>query len=221
MTKRHFRLTILISILFLAACSTKKICNEGLNLLPMYGEQEKCDEQLLADKEFLKECEQQFKNRDTAAKYYIEKGWDFFYDKNYDLAMKRFNQAWLLDSLNSETYWGFGNILGVRHQYKESIALLRQSIKINPDNPRVYECISVSYGQLFFETKDITYLNQSIESLKKAISFDPKNSQALGQLTAAYSYYNQKDSARKYLSITDSINPDAINPEVREILKEQ
>jgi len=39
-------------------------------------------------------------------------------------------------------------------------------------------------------------------------------------LTVAYSYFNQKDSARKYLEITDRLDPKAVNPEVREMLKE-
>jgi tetratricopeptide (TPR) repeat protein len=143
----------------------------------------------------------------------------FFYKNHYDTAMMRFNQAWLLDSLNADIYWGFGNIISLRdRKFKESLTYFEKSLKMSPDNPRVWESASTSYGQLFFETKDIDLLNKSIEHLKNSIALEPNNARAYGQLTAAYSYFMQKDSARKYLQITDNLDPTAVNPEVREIL---
>ena len=63
-------------------------------------------------------------------------------------------------------------------------------------------------------------LNKAIDNLKQSVSLDPTNALAYGQLTACYSYFNQKDSARKYLEITDRIDPNAIHPEVRELLND-
>ena len=80
----------------------------------------------------------------------------------------------------------------------------------------MWESAATSYGQLFFESKDINLLNTSIEYLKTSIKLDPSN--ARGQLTASYSYFMQKDSAKKYLRITDKLDPSAVNPEVRKIL---
>ncbi len=147
-------------------------------------------------------------------------GWEYFYESDYETSMKRFNQAWLLDSLNADVYWGFGNLLGTRHEFRKSVPLLEKSIKLNPKNSKVYECIATSYEQLFFETRDIALLNKSFDNLKASIQLDPNNASAFGQLTGAYSYFTQKDSARKYLALTDKLDPKAINPEVRKILTE-
>ncbi len=217
MTKLAGQTLLFLTLFFLNCTSTEK-CPEGINLLPMFGGQPKCEEQLKDDRKFISECEAQFKNRQIASKYHVDKGWEYFYKTDYETSMKRFNQAWLLDSLNAEVYWGFGNLLGTKHEFRESIPLLEKSIKLNPANPKSYECIATSYGQLFFETKDVALLNKSIDNLKIATQLDPRNASAFGQLTGAYSYFTQKDSARKYLALTDRLDPKAVNPEVRKML---
>ena len=219
MTKSIRQTFLSFSLLLLSCASTEK-CPEGINLLPMYGRQTKCEEQLNDDKKFISECDAQFKDRKNAAKYHVDKGWEYFYKADYKTSMKSFNQAWLLDSSNADIYWGFGNILGTKHEFRESLPLLEKSITLNPNNPKVYECIATSYGQLFFENKDVGLLNKTIDNLKTSIQLDPKNANAFGQLTGAYSYFNQKDSALKYLELTDKLDPRAVNPEVRKILTE-
>jgi tetratricopeptide (TPR) repeat protein len=214
------RQPLIFLLLFFLNCTSTEKCPEGINLLPLFGGQTKCEEQLKADKIFISECEAKFKNRQIAAKYHVNKGWEYFYKTIYDTAMKRFNQAWLLDSLNAEVYWGFGNLLGTKHEFKESLPLLEKSIKLNPNNSKVYECMATSYGQLFFETKNALFLNKAIDNLKTAIKLNPKSASAFGQLTGAYSYFTQKDSARKYLALTDKLDPKAVNIEVRKILTE-
>ena len=207
--------------LFFSSCTSTEKCPAGINLLPMYGGQTKCEEQLKDDKKFISECNAQFKNRQIASTYHVDKGWEYFYKKDYETSMRRFNQAWLLDSLiNADVYWGFGNLLGTKHEFRKSLPLLEKSIKLNSNNPKVFECIATSYGQLFFETKDAILLNKSIDNLKFAIQLDPKSASAFGQLTAAYIYFTQKDSARKYLALTDKIDPKAITPEIRKLLTE-
>jgi tetratricopeptide (TPR) repeat protein len=205
-------------LLFICCGCERADCPDGINKLPMYGHVQKCKQQLDYDKKFLQDCDKQFKDRQDGANFYIDRGWAYFYKNQFDTAMMRFNQAWLLDSLNADIYWGLGNILGLRDKnFNESLIYLERSLKLNPNNPRVWESASTSYGQLFFETKDRDLLDKSIEHLKNSIAIDP-NARTYGKLTAAYSYFIQKDSARKYLQITDKLDPTAVNPEVREIL---
>ncbi|WP_395062210.1 tetratricopeptide repeat protein [Flavobacterium sp.] len=210
---------LVLFVLCQFGCNSTQDCPEGINLLPMYGNLKKCDSQVQMDTDFIIESEKQFKNRKLASEYYVSKGWQYFYENNYDLSMKRFNQAWLLDNKNANVYWGFGNLLGLKKDYKSSISFFEKSIKINPKNSKVYESLSTSYGQIFFETKDIKYINLTIESLKKAVKIEPNNGRMYGQLASAYSYFNQKDSLVKYIKITDNIDPKFVNPEVRKFVK--
>ena len=74
---------------------------------------------------------------------------------------------------------------------------------------------------MFFKTQNIDLLNKTVENLKNVVRLEPKNAGAYGQLTGAYSYFYQKDSANKYLKITDKLDPKAVNPEVRKMLRKK
>jgi Tfp pilus assembly protein PilF len=210
-------LFILISLLA-SNCTHSQDCIDGINKLPMYGEVKKCKEQIEYDKSFIADCDKTFKDRKEAAAHMLKRGWQYLYDRKPDTAMMRFNQAWLLDSLNYEVYWGFADLLGMQGKFKESIYFFERSTRLNSGNARIWMDASNSYGNLFFTTKDKKYLNASISALKKAAVLDPKNPQVYGQLTSAYCYFTQKDSARKYLKITEKLDPSAVNPQAKTML---
>jgi tetratricopeptide (TPR) repeat protein len=218
MTK-NLQLTFICSLF--VGCSSAQDCNPSINLLPMYGNIPKCKEQLQSDKKFIAFADLKFKDRKTASLSYIKLGWDYYYKNDPETAMKRFNQAWLLDSLNADIYWGFGNLLGKKGELKASIPYFEKSLRLNQNNSKVYEGLAISYCLLFDKTRDLKILNKAIETLRKADSLDKNNPRILAQLTTAYSYYVQKDSAYKYLSLTDKIDPTAIHPEVRALLKKR
>ena len=139
----------------------------------MYGKTSKCAEQLDSDKDFILECDKIFNNRKVAAEHHIEWAWSYYYNNEFDSAIMRFNQAWLLDSLNADVYWGFGNIVGMKGQFNESLEYLEISLKLNPDNARVWESASTSYGRQFNKTKNQDLLAKSIKYLKKSVMLDP------------------------------------------------
>ena len=53
------------------SCKGQTECPEGINLLPMYGEVEKCERQLELDNEFVLEASKKFKNRKEASEYFV------------------------------------------------------------------------------------------------------------------------------------------------------
>ena len=207
--------------LFFIGCSLAQDCKEGINLIPMYGGSPKCEQQIKSDNDFFAFVDSKFKDRKVAALSYVELGWDYFYKNDLETSMKRFNQAWLLDSLNADVYWGFGNLLGRKGDLKASIPFFKKSLKLKPDNAKVYESLATSYGQSFATTQEASLLNKAIESLKIADNLDRNNPRILAQLTSAYSYFSQKDSAYKYLRLTDQLDQKAIHPKVRELLKQK
>lgn len=214
------RLLLIFICLGFIGCSSAQECKEGSNLLPMYGNTIKCEQQLKADKDFFAFVDAKFKDRKTASLSYAQLGWDYFYKNELETSMKRFNQAWLLDSLNADVYWGFGNLLGRQNQFQASVPYFEKSLKLKPNNSKVYESLATSYGQLFISNQKSETLNKVIHVLKKANALDKNNPRILSQLTSAYSYFMQKDSALKYLKLTDKIDPNATNPEVRILLKQ-
>ena len=100
----------------------------NIRLLPKYGYREKSPAQQQADREFMDEMMRQpsFNNNPAAAsRAMIEKGFEYLSQGDLRTAMYRFNQAYLLDSLNVEIYRGYAAVyeaLGDRErtrQYKD------------------------------------------------------------------------------------------------------
>ena len=219
MTKSSFIITALaLAILTPCLLSFSDDCPQNINLLPMYGQVKKCTVQLKADSAFLKECEENFIDRREASKYYVGKGWSYFNKKMPDSAMMRFNQAWLLDSLNADVYWGFGNLTGMKKKYAASLPLFNRSVQLDPTNARVWEGMAASQLSLYEQGGSSASLHNGIQSLKKSVKLDPENPRVYAQLTTAYCLARQKDSAAKYLILTDRLDKNAISPNVRKLL---
>lgn len=185
----------------------------------MYGGVIKCREQIDIDNDFIAEADRQFKKRHEASAYYSSRGWDYFYKNDMEAAMKRFNQAWLLDSLNYQAYWGFGNIYGSNKKYLESLEYFKKAEALNDKNPALLESIFTSYLNIFNETKDKKYLDKGIDYLRKSFLIDTSNNRVVALLVMANNYYNQKDSAAKYLRIIDVRDSTLIDNETRQIIK--
>jgi tetratricopeptide (TPR) repeat protein len=83
------------------------------NTLPMYGgpDHVKTPYQLEADEKFIQAVAQKGESREKASQAVAAGGWAFFNKGDLSTAMKRFNQAWLLDPNNPEIYKGFAAIL--------------------------------------------------------------------------------------------------------------
>ena len=219
------KVKLLILVLVISGCDMLyHMQNVGsgytrINLKPMYGGVKKDKHYQKADKDFLEHCDKIFPSRDTAAKAYVGIAWKYYNKKQYGAAMRRFNQAWLLDSLNADVYWGFGSIQGERGKFKESVDLLNRSIELNPKNPIVWQSISISYGNLFFYTKDSTYLQKNNLALRESNRlYKSKNAQVLGQLVTSYYVMNKRDSVIKYTNKADALDPSVVISQVREYI---
>ena len=105
-----------LSIFALVGCASGPH-QRNINEIPEYGNQPKSPEMLQADQQFLntvKGKEQQ------AFDHMMAVGWSFFKRGNIGTAIKRFNQAWLIDSTRYESYWGFAAAEGRLNNFETS-----------------------------------------------------------------------------------------------------
>ena len=94
--------------------------------LPMYGQPgvarpenlKKIDEDLIRDATF------RFGNRQAASRALVEQGWASVRKGMLDTAMRRFNEAWLLNPKNYQAFWGFGAVLSEQEKLAEAIEQL-------------------------------------------------------------------------------------------------
>jgi thioredoxin-like negative regulator of GroEL len=98
------------------------------NVLPKYGALPKSEAQKAADAKFLASIDETYKgNRKKAAEDLSARGWQFLRQGNSPDAMRRFNQAWLLDSSNGTVLWGMAAIQADSGKLDESLTLFAEA----------------------------------------------------------------------------------------------
>src|SRR5262245_24634727 len=87
--------------------------SEGTEKLPMYGQPEIARPEHLkqADEAFIRDATFRFGSRGAASRALSEQGWASVRKGMLDVAMRRFNEAWLLNAKNYQAFWGFGAVL--------------------------------------------------------------------------------------------------------------
>ncbi len=138
-------LRILITALLLATWSLCQLAfAENISLLPKYGSLPKNEAQKKADQQFLAEIDSQYSgDRKKAAADIASSGWQFLRQGNNSAAIKRFNQAWLLDSANGNALWGMavvssntGNTMGALALFLEAQRSVGGDIDFDADYAR-------------------------------------------------------------------------------------
>jgi tetratricopeptide (TPR) repeat protein len=84
-----------------------------IDQVPFYGgmDRNSFPELKKADEELISGAAKEFGSRESASKAWVERGFRLYDQNDYITAMKRFNQAWLLDPKNPDVYFGFGAML--------------------------------------------------------------------------------------------------------------
>lgn len=101
---------------------------QDINLQPKYGSLPKNDAQKAADARFVASVDDQFKgDRRKAAAAAAGRGWQYLRQGNAPDAMRRFNQAWLLDSTNGAALWGMAAIQAGSGKIDESLELFAEA----------------------------------------------------------------------------------------------
>ncbi len=101
-------------------------CPHPPNECPMLGGIEKDEDMKAADETFIEKTEELGLSREEGAKVSIQLGWKYFLNADYASAMKRFNQAWILDPSNGDIYHGMAAVVAERDKDVDAAELLFQ-----------------------------------------------------------------------------------------------
>ena len=125
-----------LSIIALVGCASAPR-QRSINEIPEYGNQPKSAEMLQADQEFLALTKGKEKE---SFDHMMNVGWSFFKRGDIGTAIKRFNQAWLIDSTRYESYWGFAaaegrlnNLETSKHYYEKALSHNGDTKILNPE----------------------------------------------------------------------------------------
>jgi tetratricopeptide (TPR) repeat protein len=198
----------------------------NINLLPMYGGARKSKKLQAADARFLAASDRNEPNRAVAATQLVKRGMDYFRAGDHVTAMKRFNQAWLLDSTNADIYWGYGILRGEQGNYDESVRFLSNSLKRQPDNQALTADLASTLLQRYDTFRAKPDLERSIVLSELCVSRETSQPDSISQVLAytnlAIGYFFKQDYARawEWTDRARRLDPGAVAPAFLEQLRQ-
>ncbi len=104
-----------------------------------------------ADEAFVVNAASEFGgDRRLAAIAWTDQADRYFAEGNLDLAMRRYNQAWLLDPTSYEVFLGFGRVMLAQQRYDSAVAQLRRSLQLCDEAaalPAILSDLGVAYSR--------------------------------------------------------------------------
>ena len=133
-----------------------------------------------ADKTFLAETEKRGYSRAQGSDMSVTLGWRYFRER-HDMAtaMKRFNQAWLLDPDNGDAFHGFAVLVMARDRDAgQAERLFQRGITASRQSPGIW----LDYGRFLVMVKKP---GEAVAPLRKALTFADMGPDAEALLTLA------------------------------------
>lgn len=175
MVKSLVGASIVCLVVLLAAC-TPKHADTGMqtgypiNERPMYGGVEKTPAMLKADEKYITAILKEWHTREEGARQVSKVGWKYFSNGDISTAIKRFNQAWLLNDREYSAYWGFALVYVLRDQnVTDAHAMFEKALSLEPNQGNFY----VEYGR-FLEENKIGEIDKAIALSKQGVGMNPK-----------------------------------------------
>jgi tetratricopeptide (TPR) repeat protein len=177
---------LFVWVLTLTGClATSPVTQQTrIDEVPMYGGIDRLaiPELKAADAKFISDVSAQFGSRETAAVIWIDRGFKLQKEGHLGMAMRRFNQAWLLNPKHPEAYAGFASVLHDQGKNCESMKMMDKALELDPpkfqgiypDAGRIVTLCAVSdknlaaegRKQLFERSEKLYQLAESIEPNK-------------------------------------------------------
>lgn len=127
--------------------------DQPIDQLPMYGGVDRAVSTSLkaADDKLIADTTKHYGSRGKASQAFVGNGFAYLGRDDLAAAMRRFNQAWILDPNNPEAYWGFGAVLHEKGQTCEAMGQFQKALSfgrfvegMNPDAARITTLCAIS-----------------------------------------------------------------------------
>jgi len=136
---------------------------------PMFGEAENDERLKKLTEDTRKMALEQFGNIDSAVFNRINEAWVLFCQNDMETAMRRFNQAWMLNPEFPDAYFGFAALLDMQGKDAEAIRFYLLGAEKDRQNRRSIAC----YQQIAACKEQLNDLKGAIDALLKIRIFIP------------------------------------------------
>lgn len=206
-----------------------ELAKTNIRLLPKYGHIPKTEGQKKSDKKFIAETVQQdaFKGDSTAASnHMISLGFKYIYRGDIKTAMYRFNQAYLLDSLNTDIYWGYGAVYMTLGDLERAKQQYEEGLSHNPNNTHLLTDLGTYHMSQYHGLSPIDKkaasesLDTAITYLLKSYQLDKTDQNTTFKLSVCYFSKNDCDKAWKYYDECMGLGGQPMTEEYTKALKD-
>jgi tetratricopeptide (TPR) repeat protein len=150
------------------------------NLLPKYGSLPRTDWQKAADEKFISGVDEEYHgNRNKASDDMAARGWEYLAAGNLTDAMRRFNQAWLLNNSNGTALWGMAAIEANSGKFNESLKLFAEAEKYVGDQINFSVDYALMLGTAGVQLKDKALLKEAFGRFERNYQKAPQNTKNL------------------------------------------
>lgn len=183
-------------------------------LLPRYGHLPKTQEEVKSDSDYIKQIMAlpQFKTRREASNHMIGLGFQYYYRPDLKTAMYRFNQAYLLDSTNTDIFWGYGAIYMAFGRYELAKKQYDEGLSIDSANTHLLTDLATYYMAQFYAAMEMPkndiikdpkaqakqFMDSAIHYLSKSYRLAPKDVNTVYKLSICYWNIEDCSNAWKY-----------------------
>lgn len=186
----HRAMVLMIAAVLAALSVPARAAGCPGNLIPMYEGVEKTGALAEADRKFRQAAADAGQTPQEGARHGVMLGWRYYVrDGDPATAMKRFNQAWLLDPENGDAYHGMAVmslVLSERSAYADcpftperAEALFKKALDDDDVTPGAY----ADYGRFLVISQ---HFSEAIAPLETAMEHAPSHAQAKLHLAVAY-----------------------------------
>lgn len=192
-----------------------------VNLRPEYGNITKSQDEVDVDNKFIETVLKQDTTRKNGSEHLVKLGFTYLYRGDLETAMKRFNQAWLLDPKNENAYWGYAAVYFSFNDINEASKQLDKGLLLNPRSSNILTDKATIYMVSYMNDHEINNLDKAIEVFNQSYKIDPSNQNTLFKLSASYFYKKDCSNAWKYYNECMKRGGQPITQEYTEALKKQ
>ena len=175
-----------------------------ISLDPKYGLVTKDEAQLTADNKFLEEIDELYKgNRNQASQDYAVRGWQLLRQDKLQNAMRRFNQAWLLDHKNGNAIWGMAAQQGMSNHQAKSLELFAEAEKLIGNDIDFAVDYAKTLGQAGAENHDENMLNDAFARFAALYASNPDHTLNLQNWAITLFYVGNYAEAWKKIKLAE------------------
>lgn len=198
----------------------------NFRLLPKNGHFPKNEMQIKQDKEFVDAILKQDSTNKKASDHLIRLGFNYLY-RDIKTAMYRFNQAYLLDSTNTDIYWGYGAVYMTLGEYTKAEKQYLEGLTLHPTNTHLL----TDYGTYFLaqyydlhqidENGALRNLDSAIIYMTKSYQLDPLDQNTSFKLSICYWNKGDCSNAWKFYGVCNALGGQPITEEYTIDLKKK